>query len=170
MRLAESRTRVTILLYDLNTFPSWKKAHSVGRAETCRGWVRCWELAIGGRGQLEVKTKKQTCPWLIGSRFSQRYIARFASSTSDFETRPGRHKSSVVTMHIYIYIRTTVHCRQYRNTLYWLREEKEAGEEGRSEVRRGESREGRRLVTGVRSGWSRASRSMMTKYPTSSSP
>ena len=40
-----------------------------------------WEPAIGERGQLEVNDGKKTCPWLIGSRLSQMYMARFASCT-----------------------------------------------------------------------------------------
>ena len=69
------------------------------------------------------KTKKQTCPWLIGSRLSQKYMARFVSCTKNFETRLWRHKSSVVTKHRYCrYVYSTVHCRQCRNTWYWLRE------------------------------------------------
>ena len=82
-----------LLLYRfaLNVFPSWKR------------WV---ELKLFERWPSEKgvdskwKTKKKTCPWLIGSRLSQRYIARFAICTYDFGTRLWRHKSSVVTKHI----------------------------------------------------------------------
>ena len=50
------------------------------------------------------KTKTKTCPWFKGSRLSQRYVTRFASCTRDFETRLGRHQSSVVTKHMHTYI------------------------------------------------------------------
>ena len=46
--------------------------------------------------------------------------------------------------------------------MYSLREGREAWED-KGKVREG-GREGRRLVTGVRSGWERASRSTRTKY------
>ena len=46
---------------------------TVGRAETFESWPS--EKGVNSKW----KTKKKTCPWLIGSRLSQRYIARFAS-------------------------------------------------------------------------------------------
>ena len=70
------------------------------------------------------KTKTKTCPWFKGSRLSQRYVTRFASCTRDFETRLGRHQSSVVTKHIVYTYRNVlmyqVHRRQCRKKLYLL--------------------------------------------------
>ena len=46
---------------------------AVGRAETFESWPS--EKGVNSKW----KTKKKTCSWLIGSRLSQKYIARFAS-------------------------------------------------------------------------------------------
>ena len=73
---------------------------------------------------------------------------------------------------------TAVDCRPYRKTfhnkkieIYSLREGTEAWEDGGSEIdrERDGGKAGRRLVTGVRSGWERASRSWKSIISTSSS-
>ena len=65
-----------LLLYRfaLNIFPSWK---TVGRAETFES-----QLAIGDRGQLEVKDEKGNIPLVdTVAIFVEVYMARFASCT-----------------------------------------------------------------------------------------
>ena len=54
-----------------------------------------WELAIGERGQLEVKNEKKTCPWFIWSRLSHRLAAVLETLEQDY----GDIKT-VVTKHV----------------------------------------------------------------------
>ena len=84
--------RGPILLYDLHI----SQLTTVGQAETFESWPS--EKGVNSKW----KTKKKTCPWLIASRLSQRYIARFISCTLHFETRLGWPKGAV-SRHIYMY-------------------------------------------------------------------
>ena len=69
--------------------------------------------------------------------------------------------SDCCTLHIVD--NTEKHINKYKIERCSLWEGREAWEDEGSEIERG-SRDGRRLVTGVRSGWGRASCSMRTKY------
>ena len=110
------RSRVTYSWAYTAIRPSYiSQLKMVGRAATFESWPS--DKGVNSKWE----TRKRACPWSIGSRFSQRYIARSASCTYYFGVRLERHKCSVVTKPIQTY--ATVHCRQYRKTwLYWLRE------------------------------------------------
>ena len=51
-RELKRRIRGLLLLHDLHIFPSWKRSVELKR----------WELAMGERGQLEVKDENETMP------------------------------------------------------------------------------------------------------------
>ena len=80
---------------------------TVVRAETFESWPS--EKGVNSKW----KTKKKICPCLTGLRLSQRYMPRFANCAEDFEARLWRHKSSVVTKHIYININIYIYMYHY---------------------------------------------------------
>ena len=79
-----------------------------GRAETFESWPS--EKGFNSNW----RTKSKADPWLIWSRLSQRYMARFASWKKTLENDSGDIKAHVE-------ICTTEHCGKCRKTWYWLR-------------------------------------------------
>ena len=74
--MAELRTRATYSCdYTAIRLSCISQLKMVGPAETFESWPS--EKGVNSKS----KAKKKTCPWLIGSRLSQRYRVRFASCT-----------------------------------------------------------------------------------------